>query len=125
MSDPDSSQFADLVQQLYEPRLRRAARQKLVAAKAVQPLLECLDSTNELVVWAAVESLQDLRAQEAVEPLIELLERGVLIIDVSEALTAITGQTFGTDVGKWRKWHGDPTTKATGLDTADCIRRTA
>jgi len=124
MDPSNENEFADLVQQLYEPRLRRTARQKLVA-KAVRPLLECLDATNESVVWAAVESLQDLRAVEAVGPLIDLLERGVLVIDVSEALTAITGQTFGTDVHRWRKWHSDPTTKAAEVDTDDCIRRTA
>ncbi len=122
----NSTNFQQLIEQLYHPQSRRAARQKLVAAKAVGPLLECLESTNELVVWAAVESLQELRASEAVGPLVDLLERGVLVVDVTEALRTITGQNFGADVKRWRQWIGDPTTaESAELDVAECIRRTA
>lgn len=112
--------------QLSEPKTRRAARYRLVAAGAVQPLLECLDSTNESVAWAAVESLGEMRAGEAVAPLVEMLARGRLVLDVCEALTRITGQDFGADIAEWRRWMakgiGDTTP---GLDVAECIRRTA
>lgn len=126
MSDTrDEARYGELVEQLYEPRTRWAARQKLVAANAVGPLLKCLDSINESVVWAAVESLGQLRAREAVGPLIELLERGVLTVDVCEALTRITGQDFGANVGKWRRWisqagRAEPPKR----DIAGCIRQT-
>ena len=42
----ESGDLAELVQKLHEPWSRRAARQKLVAARAVGTLLDCLDSTN-------------------------------------------------------------------------------
>jgi len=123
---PQSDQVAELVRQLYDPRSRRSARQQLVATGAIEPLLKCLDATSEPVVWAAVESLQELRATEAIGPLVDLLQRGVLVVDVVEALTAITGQDFGTDAGRWRKWIGSPTTAAPAeLDAAECVRRTA
>jgi len=121
----NAGELQELVEQLREPKTRRAARQKLVAAGAVEPLLGCLNSTNESIVWAGIESLQELRAAEAVEPLVELLERGVLTLDVSEALTVITGQDFGADAKKWRKWIAGPDSGAGGeLDVAECVRRT-
>jgi hypothetical protein len=92
--------------------------------------LECLKADNESVVWAAVESLGELRAGEAVAPLTDLLDRGVLMLDVCEALTMITGQYFGTNVKRWRDWLGEKSTTASpatgppGLDVADCIRCT-
>jgi len=114
-----------LVQELHEPWSRRRARQRLVAAGAVGPLLECLGSTNESVVWAAIRSLGEMRATTAVGPLVDLLERGTLVLDVSTALKMVTGQDFGADVRKWRQWlqsHGD--TVPAKLDVAACIQRT-
>lgn len=123
---PGTGEYRQLVEQLGDPQSRRAARQKLVAAGAVGPLLECLGSTNESVVWAAVESLGELRAAEAVHPLVDLLARGRLAVDICEALTRITGQDFGADIKQWRAWlqkrdAGEPP----GLNVAECIRRTA
>jgi len=125
MNDSDkAAEYRELVQQLHEPWSRRAARQRLVAARAVGPLLECLDSTNESVVWAAVESLKELRAAEAAGPLIDLLERGRLTLDVSEALTAVTGQDFGTDLKHWRQWlDSSQAGKLVPLSAEDCVRR--
>ena len=121
---PNHSDMSQLVEQLSNPRTRRGARQALVAAKAIGPLLECLDSSNESVVWAAVESLGQLRATEAVEPLIGLLERGILAMDVCEALILITGQDHGCDPKRWRAAaailpHGSE------LDVAKCVKKTA
>ncbi|NUQ62570.1 MAG: HEAT repeat domain-containing protein [Pirellulales bacterium] len=114
-----------LVDQLYDPHARRAARQKLVRARAVKPLLECLSATNEAVVWSAVESLGELRAPEAVGPLVDLLARGVLVVSVCEALTRITGQDFGADVRRWQQWlAASGGNVAPGLDVAECIRAT-
>ena len=121
----NSAHYRELVRQLSEPRTRRAARQKLVADRAVQPLLECLDAINESVVWAAVESLGELRAEEAVGPLIDLLGRGVLVIDVCEALRRITGQDFAADLKQWRQWESSPDADAQPqFDVAECVRRT-
>lgn len=127
MSDSENSvDYRELVQQLYEPRTRRAARQKLVAARALEPLLECLKATNESVVWAAVESLGEMRAKEAVGPLIDLLQQGVLVLDVSEALSRITGQDFAAEVKRWRQWISRPDTEGPArLDAAECVRHTA
>jgi hypothetical protein len=119
---PQSDNLTELVQKLHEPRSRRAARQKLVAAGATDTLLECLDSTNESVVWAAIRSLGELRATEAVGPLVELLERGTLVLDICEALSTITGQDFGADAARWRKWIGNKT--AAPVDHQECIRHT-
>ncbi len=122
MSDPD---FNELIQQLRSPQTRRTARQRLVAARAVEPLLSCLDSHNESVVWAAVESLGELRTPEAVKPLIELLARGVLVLDVCDALTRITGQYLGADADAWREWLGSHDESAPAeLDVDDCLART-
>lgn len=125
MNDADpATDAADLVEQLGHPQTRRAARQKLVAARAVGPLLECLDSRNESVVWAAVQSLGELRAKEAVEPLVGLLDRGTLVFDVCEALLQITGSNFGADVKRWRESLESAADPAK-LDVAECVARTA
>lgn len=124
-----AAEYEDLIEQLLDPTTRRAARQKLVRAHAVEALLGCLDAREESVVWAAVKSLGELRATEAVGPLVNLLEREVLIFDVCEALTAITGQYFGTYPKRWREWLQGPAppkvAKGTpGLDVAECVRAT-
>ena len=126
MSDSrQASEFDSLVEQLLDPSTRRIARQKLVAARAVDALLKCLESTNESVVWAAVQSLEELRATEAVGPLVEMLSRGVLVIDVTEALTRITGQDFGANVAQWQKWlESSGEAGAARLNAAECVRRT-
>lgn len=121
---PDRLDVSQLVEQLSNPRTRRGARQKLVAAKAVGALLKCLDSGNESVVWAAVESLGQLRAVEAVEPLIGLLERGVLSLDACEALIQITGQDHGLNPKRWRAAAAKLPTGGE-LDVVECVKRTA
>ncbi len=127
MSEAASSEeLRQWVEQLQEPATRRRARQKLVAARAVEPLLGCLDSTNESVVWAAVESLGEMRAAQAVGPLVDLLENGRLALDVCEALRRITGQDFGTDAARWRKWLEKSHPAAhPQLDVDECVGRTA
>ena len=136
MTDPqDAAKYRQLVEQLHDPQTQRTARQELVAAGAVESLLECLHADNESVVWAAVESLGEMRAREAAGPLVDLLERGVLMLDVCEALTMITGQYFGTNVKRWREWlggpvptgaapSGAPADSSPGLDVVECVRRT-
>jgi len=127
MSGTSSSQdYGEWVRRLHEPWTRRAARQKLVAARAVGPLLECLDSTNESVAWAAVISLGELRATEAVGPLVDMLEQGRLTLDVADALKLITGQEFGADLKAWRQWlETSGAVKAPSLDVEHCVKQTA
>jgi hypothetical protein len=127
MGGSSSSQdHGEWIRQLHDPWSRRAARQKLVAARAVGPLLECLGSTNESVAWAAVTSLGELRAPEAVGPLLEMLEQGRLTLDVSDALKLITGQEFGADLKAWRQWlEKSGTVKAPSLDVEQCVKQTA
>ncbi len=120
-----SANIQSLVEQLYDPYARRAARQKLVRTRAVEPLLACLDSTNEGVVWSAVESLGELRAAEAVEPLVALLARGVLVASVSDALARITRQDFGSDVRRWQEWiAANRENVAPELNLGECVRAT-
>jgi len=122
----DPQQCQQWVTELAEPSTRRAARLKLVAAGAVGPLLQCLQSANYSVRWAAVESLGELRAKDAVEPLVDLLERGDLVSDTCEALTLITGQDFGADARRWREWlHKSGGGGQRTWDVAQCVRRTA
>jgi hypothetical protein len=112
--------------ELANPRTRRAARQRLVRARAVDPLIDCLDAINEAVVWSAVESLGELRAREAVPKLLELLERGVLTLDVIEALTRITRQEYGGNVAAWRRWLAEFDPAAVPeLDIEELITRTS
>jgi len=119
-----SQQYQQWVRELREPHTRRSARQKLVAAGAVEPLLKCLDSHNESVVWAAVESLGELRATEAVGPLVKMLERGRLTLDVCEALRRITGRDFGVDVPAWQRWmQSSGEVKAPAFDFNHCIEQ--
>ncbi|HID74954.1 MAG TPA: HEAT repeat domain-containing protein [Planctomycetaceae bacterium] len=126
MAQSHEAEISRLVEELHEPETRRRARRKLVALKAVAPLLECLQSDNESVVWAAVESLGQLRAQEAVRPLVELLARGVLVLDVSEALARITGQNLGADVQRWKAWLAGPSeARARGVELQQCVRQAA
>lgn len=120
----ESTSTAQWVEQLYEPQSRRLARQRLVAAGAVGPLLECLGSHNQSVVWAAVVSLGELRAKEATEPLLGFLERGMLQMDVAAALARITGHDLGTDPRQWRETLG-ASTPSPALDAAKCIAQTA
>ena len=120
-----AKEHRELVRQLQEPWSRRAARKKLVAARAVGPLVQCLGSDNESVVWAAIQSVGELRATEALGPLLDLLEQGTLTLDVAQALTMITGEYFGADAKKWRQWMGGPAAAAPAqTDFAECIRQT-
>ncbi|MEK6235955.1 MAG: hypothetical protein N2C14_14705 [Planctomycetales bacterium] len=103
-STASDAEIQQWVHQLINYRTRRDARRKLVEAKAIPALIEALKSPNESVAWAAVASLQELRAREAVGGLIDLLERGVLPTDATDALEDISGEKFALDVGAWRAW---------------------
>ena len=114
----NSQQIRQWIAELDEPQTRRGARYKLVAARAVDAFLECLDSTNESVVWAAIQSLGEMRAPEAIGPLVKLLDRDVLVLDVIESLARITGKDFGLDASAWKRWSQEDTC----ADSAEQVR---
>jgi hypothetical protein len=111
---PDA-ELAALVDQLASPQTRRFARLELKRRRETAAFIACLASPNESVAWAAVQSLAELKAQDAVGPLVELLERRRLALDVSDALTAITGQDFGVDAARWRMWLTSRTAVASSV----------
>lgn len=102
-SDGDVQQW---IAELSDFRKRRRARQRLIEARAVQPLIGALTSANESVVWSAVHSLKELRAKEAVPYLVDMLDHGVLEHDVADALEKITGEQLGVNAGAWRDMYG-------------------
>jgi len=119
-SSRETAEVRLLIERLVDPSARRAARQELVRLRAVEGLIECLASPNESVVWAAVQSLGELRATEALPRLVELLERDVLTTYTLEALQEISGQEFAADPRKWREWLGrGPATSAALRKPAD------
>ena len=122
-TSPDAEAVRQWVTELAEPHTRRKARYRLVAARAADALVGCLSSINESVVWAAVQSLGELRAREAVDPLIELLQRDVLMLDVAEALARITGHDFGTDAAAWKRWAAEhEETESTEQDRLELLK---
>lgn len=120
---PSREKIAALVAHLDEFRTRRAARRRLVAIgePAVDALIECLKDRDEAIVWCGVTSLKELGAQKAIGPLIDLLEKGELPVEVSDALAEITGQDFGVDADRWRRWQesgsGTATPQSVGAET--------
>jgi hypothetical protein len=80
---------------------------KLGGKEAVSALIAALRDSVFFVRIAAIEALAKLKAQNAVEPLIEVLEND-LADDVREvavkALHEITGQNFGWNYQRWRRW---------------------
>lgn len=113
-----------LIEELISPRTRWAARRKLVELQAVEPLVDCLKSPRESVRWAAVQSLGELRAEIAVEPLVEMLERGELTLDVVDALQNITGEEHGTDAKRWRHYLANHQ-KTSKPSLAECVEQAA
>ena len=116
----ETAEIRLLIDRLVDPSARRAARQELVRLRAVEGLIECLGSPNESVVWAAIQSLGELRAPEALPRLVDLLERDILTTYTVEALQEISGEEFAADPRKWREWLGrGPATTAAPEKPAD------
>jgi hypothetical protein len=108
----DSATIDRWVYELRNYRTRRTARQKLIAAGATDAMVACLSDNNDSVVWAAVQSLPDMPdAERAIPKLIQLLERGVLPLDVVTALRLITGKDCGFHPDAWARetGHAKPT----------------
>jgi len=95
-----------LVGELADYRTRKRAVESIVAMgkEAVEPAITLLASRSEGVLWSAIQVLARLGDERAVAPLVDVLERGEEPEATSMALTALTGQDFGADVGKWRAY---------------------
>jgi HEAT repeat protein len=70
--------------------------------------------------YPAVALLADLKEERAIEPLIDLLEKGRdfdyiykrdIRYDALEALEKISGQNFGWNYQRWRRWHKERESK--------------
>jgi len=99
-----------------DPRVRSAAAQALGdvgtrATEAVPPLVQALEDDSGIVREAAVLALKgiDPRPEDVVPGLIEALddEYGFVREAARSALTEITEQDFGGDVGRWQRWWSE------------------
>ena len=103
-----ADQITRWVEELGDHRRRRDAQRELVGAGAIDALLACLRRDDRSVVRSAVEALGELKATEAIEPLLAMLQQGTMSVDVCSALTNITGQHLGIDTRRWREWLAEP-----------------
>lgn len=84
---------------------------------ATTALIQALRNPDPFVRSCAACALRKRGTQEAIIPLIELLERGLSVkqdesgflpwkdmMDASIALEEISGEKFGPDPKKWRQW---------------------
>jgi len=92
--------------QLMDFRTRKSAINEAVAAgdEAVEPAVALLKDRKETVRWSAIRILSEIGDPRAIEPLIELVERGRSALEAANALRTITEQNFGEDGAAWRKW---------------------
>ncbi|MDP2957486.1 MAG: HEAT repeat domain-containing protein [Longimicrobiales bacterium] len=74
--------------------------------RAIDPLIGFLDRQLENRLDAAFQALAEI-GEPAVGPLIESLasENQATADKAAAVLAEITGQAFGRDIGKWRRWH--------------------
>jgi HEAT repeat protein len=78
-------------------------------SRAVEPLLAVIDRTNFSGVVA--EALARIGDRRAVGPLIAFLEKAARQDQLRtrkwfvESLEKLSGQKFGNDVARWRRWY--------------------
>ncbi len=66
--------------------------------------LKTMSETRVAIGTKAVEALVKI-GKPSVDCLIKSLDTGKPVGPATDALRQITGQDFGTDVGKWKAWH--------------------
>lgn len=92
------------------PRIRVAAARAAKSLRSMASLGRLVTMSQDDTSWvaraAAMEALAELRAGEAVMPLIESLdaELGRLRTDAARALAELTGESFGSVPGAWKSW---------------------
>ena len=75
--------------------------------RAVEPLIKALKDEDKFVRASAAVALGEIGDKRAVEPLIEALkdeDESYVRMAAAWALEEITGEDFGTDYRKWRRW---------------------
>jgi hypothetical protein len=92
-----------------EPAVKGEALDTLVKFKsplAVDPAIKMLTEPIWQVRESAITALTRIRSKDAIEPLINRLdkEEGVLVPEIAEALAGLTGKEFGAHADKWREW---------------------
>lgn len=102
---------ARLRAQLDDFRTRKAAIDSAVVAgrQALPVVIGLLNDRKESVRWSAIRILAEIADKRAVEPLIQLVERGVNAMDAANALRSITGEDFGENGVAWRRWASGQT----------------
>lgn len=80
-------------------------RSPLVVPKAIA----ALEHESRQVRQSAIHALSGVRHKSAVEPLIRRLqkEKGLLVVDLAEALAGLTGNEFGPDPARWSRWWAE------------------
>jgi HEAT repeat protein len=77
---------------------------------ATEPLMNALRDEDKWVRRSAAEALAKLKEEQAVGPLIELLAGDPddsVRKAAHDALREITGQNFGWNYQRWRRWYED------------------
>ena len=92
--------------QLADFRVRSAAIDQTIAEgeDGIDAAIQILNDRKESVRWSAIRILTEIGDDRAVEPLIQLIERGKSCTDAANALRNITGQDLGEDGLAWRAW---------------------
>lgn len=93
-----------------DPEVRGAAASGLLHAsdpRTFSALVSALKDTNSLVRNLSAQALGSLKDSRAIEPLVELVASdadNLVKFQAGRALEGITGQKFGEDGAKWKKW---------------------
>jgi HEAT repeat protein len=79
---------------------------KFDSAEALVPLIESLHDESDMVKRTAAAVLANQKNPALIEPLIDALNDPDPFVKDSalEALTKITGQYIGDDIGRWQEW---------------------
>ena len=97
-----------LMKQLGNPEVRSSAYRELIkiGEPAVEPLIRALGDRKWVVRAYAAEALGKIGDERAVEPLIAALRDNDATVRsiAAKALERITGQNFGSNYVKWRRW---------------------
>jgi hypothetical protein len=87
--------------------------QRFSGSEVTSAIIQCVDDRNDKVAMSAVRALGNRGSLEAVEPLVELMEKlakkkedgSRLYNDVRIALENITGQSDLIEAQDWRNWY--------------------
>ncbi len=93
-------------QGLYNIKTRALTMDALIEKghEASVDVIPLLQDRDEGIRWAAIRVLAEIGNEDAVLPLIHLMEQSKNLSEVIRALQSITGQNLGDKVAAWRKW---------------------